>query len=504
MALTPQPEHSTPARILLADDQEDILDALQLLLKRAGYQTTVVTHTSAVLEALEVNDFDLLLIDLNYAQDTTSGGEGLDLLSQIRLIDETVPVLVMTAWSTVDLAVEAMQRGASDFVQKPWQNMHLLEKIQAHVARYRDLASQQRRRLRQDTEPLKLSLEAATTVFRTRIPKEVPARKIGKYEIGDELGRGAMGVVFKARDPLIGRLVALKTLALAASQSEDLRQRFYREAQAAGGLQHPNIVTVYEMGEQNGVPFIVMEYLEGESLDAVLSRSTQIPLAQKLGYLVQVCRALSYAHQHGIVHRDIKPGNIVVTRDGTVKVVDFGIARIVDTSKTHTGVLVGTLAYLSPQLVKGEPADERSDIWATGVVCYELFAGLKPFDGDNHAALLRSIVSDEPRSLAKLAPDCPDEIRVIIERMLRKKTEDRYQSFEELLGEIEPLWRRQQRECVDEHLARAMSSRSEGFLEEVRAEAETRVASAPPIGVRSQMVEEIEQEISIQPSARTS
>jgi len=123
-------------------------------------------------------------------------------------------------------------------------------------------------------------------------------------------------------------------------------------------------------------------------------------------------------------------------------VVDFGIARIVDTSKTHTGVLVGTLAYLSPQLVKGEPADERSDIWATGVVCYELFAGLKPFDGDNHAALLLSIVSDEPRSLAKLAPDCPDEIRVIIERMLRKKTEDRYQSFEELLGEIEPFWRR--------------------------------------------------------------
>jgi|SRR6516225_2636151 len=441
VALTPQPEHSTPARILLADDQEDILDALQLLLKRAGYQTTVVTHTSAVLEALEVNDFDLLLIDLNYAQHTTSGGEGLDLLSQIRLIDETVPVLVMTAWSTVDLAVEAMRRGASDFVQKPWQNMHLLEKIQAHVARHRDLASQQRRRLRQDTEPPKLSLEAAT-VFRTCIPKEMPARKIGKYEIRGELGRGAMGVVFKARDPLIGRLVALKTLALAASQSEDLRQRFYREAQAAGGLQHPNIVTVYEMGEQNGVPFIVMEYLEGESLDAVLSRSTQIPLAQKLGYLVQVCRALSYAHQHGIVHRDIKPGNIVVTRDGTVKVVDFGIARIVDTSKTHTGVLVGTLAYLSPQLVKGEPADERSDIWATGVVCYELFAGLKPFDGDNHAALLLSIVSDEPRSLAKLAPDCPDEIRVIIERMLRKKTEDRYQSFEELLGEIEPFWRR--------------------------------------------------------------
>src|SRR6516164_10151110 len=173
VALTPQPEHSTPARILLADDQEDILDALQLLLKRAGYQTTVVTHTSAVLEALEVNDFDLLLIDLNYAQHTTSGGEGLDLLSQIRLIDETVPVLVMTAWSTVDLAVEAMRRGASDFVQKPWQNMHLLEKIQAQVARHRDLVSQQPWR----EEELREAREIQKNLFPKAIP-HVPGFEI--------------------------------------------------------------------------------------------------------------------------------------------------------------------------------------------------------------------------------------------------------------------------------------------------------------------------------------
>jgi len=144
MALITTREPASPGRILLADDQGDILDALQLLLKPGGYQTKVVTHPSAVLEALEVDDFDLLLIDLNYTRDTTSGGEGLDLLSQIRVIDESVPVLVMTAWSTVDLAVEAMRRGACDFVQKPWQNMYLLEKIQTQVERHRDLVSQQR------------------------------------------------------------------------------------------------------------------------------------------------------------------------------------------------------------------------------------------------------------------------------------------------------------------------------------------------------------------------
>jgi TonB family protein len=305
--------------------------------------------------------------------------------------------------------------------------------------------------------------------FRLSAREDKTTKKIGKYEILRELGRGAMGVVFKARDPLIGRLVALKTIALAASQSEDLRQRFFREAQAAGGLQHPNIVTVYEMGEEEGVPFIAMEYLEGENLDAVLASNSRIPLAQKLGYLVQVCRALSYAHQHGVVHRDIKPGNIVVTRDGTVKVVDFGIARMMDSSKTQTGVLLGTLAYMSPQLVKGERADERSDIWAVGVVSYELFAGgLKPFDGENHAALLMSIVSDEPRPLAKLAADCPEELRAIVEKMLRKKTEERYQSFEELLRTLEPIWRRYQREWVDFMLAESRDLLRKGELSSAR------------------------------------
>ena len=293
-------------------------------------------------------------------------------------------------------------------------------------------------------------------------------KKIGKYEILRELGRGAMGVVFKARDPLIGRLVALKTIALAASESADLRDRFSREAQAAGGLQHPNIVTIYEMGEEAGVPFIAMEYLEGESLDAVLAKDKQIPPAQKLGYLIQICRALSYAHQHGIVHRDIKPGNVVVTRGGTLKVVDFGIARIVDTSKTQTGVVVGTLAYMSPQLLKGDRADERSDIWAVGVLCYEMFAGQKPFDANNHAALLFSILSDEPRPLAELAPDCPEELRLIIEKMLRKNVEERYQSFEELLRIAEPIWRKHQQECVDSMLGQSQDLMGRGELPAAR------------------------------------
>ena len=166
MALIATTNHTTPARILLADDQGDILDALQLLLKPGGYQTKVVTQPSAVLEALEAGSFDLVLIDLNYTRDTTSGGEGLDLLSRIRAIDETVPVLVMTAWSTVDLAVEAMRRGACDFVQKPWQNRHLLEKIQAHVEHHRDLVTQQHWREKE--------LQEAQEIQRNLLPKSIP------------------------------------------------------------------------------------------------------------------------------------------------------------------------------------------------------------------------------------------------------------------------------------------------------------------------------------------
>ncbi len=159
-------------------------------------------------------------------------------------------------------------------------------------------------------------------------------QQIGRYEILQEIGRGAMGVVFKGRDPLIGRAVAVKTITSGVAESADLLERFYREARAAGGLQHPNIVTIYELAESGGAPFIAMEYLEGESLEKIIARKPALPLATKLGYVIQTCRALDYAHRRGVIHRDVKPANIVVTRDGMVKVVDFGIARLGHTSNS--------------------------------------------------------------------------------------------------------------------------------------------------------------------------
>ena len=268
---------------------------------------------------------------------------------------------------------------------------------------------------------------------------ETVTQRIGRYEILQEIGRGAMGVVFKGRDPLIGRAVAVKTITSGVAESSDLLERFYREARAAGGLQHPNIVTIHELAESGGAPFIVMEYLEGESLEKLIAREPALPLATKVGYVVQACQALDHAHRHGVIHRDVKPANIVVTRDGVVKVVDFGIARLADTSKTQTGTLVGTLAYMSPERIRGDQADARGDIWALGVVLYELLAYQRPFAGENHAALLMSILQNEPPSIRQFVPQCPAALERVILKALHKDEKQRYPSMEALLKNIESV-----------------------------------------------------------------
>src|ERR1700730_12272428 len=265
------------------------------------------------------------------------------------------------------------------------------------------------------------------------------AQQIGRYEILQEIGRGAMGVVFKGRDPLIGRAVAVKTITYGVAESTDLLERFYREARAAGGVQHPNIVTIYEMAESGGAPFIAMEYLEGESLDRLIARKPTLPLGTRVGYMAQACRALDFAHRRGIIHRDIKPANIMVTRDGIVKVVDFGIARIADTSKTQTGSLLGTLAYMSPEQVRGEHADARCDIWALGVVLYELLAYQRPFTGDNHAAVLLSILQNEPAPIRQVVPECPAALKSIVSRALRKDHMERYSTMAAFLKDLEKI-----------------------------------------------------------------
>jgi serine/threonine protein kinase len=272
--------------------------------------------------------------------------------------------------------------------------------------------------------------------------------KLGKYLILGELGRGAGGVVYRARDPILNRLVALKTITTGLAEFPELLERFYQEAQSAGGLQHPNIVTIYDLGDEKGIPYIAMELVEGETLDQLIARRPNLPLPLKLTYALQACRAFDYAHKRGIIHRDIKPDNVMLGKDGTVKVVDFGIARVLETSKTQTGMLLGTFAYMSPEQYHGEHADARSDIWSFGILLYELLAYQRPFRGQTPASLMLSICQQDPTPLTEVVSDCPAALEKIIKKVLSKSPADRYQSMEELLLDLDPICKSLQADSV--------------------------------------------------------
>ncbi|MEO6801990.1 MAG: protein kinase [Granulicella sp.] len=258
---------------------------------------------------------------------------------------------------------------------------------------------------------------------------------IGKYEIISELGRGGMGVVYRAEDKNIGREVAIKTLTEA---TPELRQRFLVEARS-GVLNHQNIVTVYDFGEQDGNPYIVMEYLHGDSLEKVLRGTKPLSIVEKLEIVRQVCEGLGYAHQKGVVHRDIKPANVMVLPGGQCKIVDFGIARLESTSgHTQTGAVIGTFHYISPERLKGDPSDGRADIWATGIMLYQMLTGVLPFAGEDVSAL-HKVVNEAFAPLSTYLPDYPKALDQVMERALAKNPDDRYGTAEEMAADLEAI-----------------------------------------------------------------
>jgi predicted Ser/Thr protein kinase len=265
-------------------------------------------------------------------------------------------------------------------------------------------------------------------------------KKIGKYEITGVLGRGGMGVVYRAEDRRIGRQVAIKTLTEGFTGQPDMLERFYREAQA-GILQHPNIVIVYDLGDEDGMPFIVMEFVEGEPLDKVIASGRQLHLVDKLSIIEQVCSALGYAHQRGVVHRDIKPANVIVQPDGTAKLVDFGIARVQSSKEsglTRTGNVIGTVHYIAPERLKGQPFDGRSDIFATGVMLYLLLAGQLPFTGED-MTVLQKLVNEPAPPLSTYLRNYPPALDGILDRALAKDPAQRYATAEEFAADLHAL-----------------------------------------------------------------
>src|SRR5262245_44218639 len=266
-------------------------------------------------------------------------------------------------------------------------------------------------------------------------------KSIGRYEIIDEIGHGAMGIVYLAHDPRIDRRVAIKTIhaldVLPAVEADEMRLRFTREAQAAGRLQHPGIVTIFDVGEHEGTWFIAMEYIEGETLESFTKKERLLPPRKTLELIGQACDALDYAHQQQIVHRDIKPANLMLLRNGRVKITDFGLAKNPSANLTQDGILIGTPNYMSPEQVMGRPLDGRSDLFSLGVVLYELLTGERPFGGDTISTIIYRVLHELPKAPEKLNTSLPLLLSQVIARAMEKEPARRFQTGEELAAALQ-------------------------------------------------------------------
>jgi serine/threonine-protein kinase len=302
---------------------------------------------------------------------------------------------------------------------------------------------------------------------------ELTSRQIGKYQIQAELGRGGFGSVYRAYDPTVGRLVAIKVLTASGDQS--LLTRFKNEAAAAGNLRHKNIITIYDFGDHEGLPYIVMEFLEGEDLQQVISQHKPLTLLQKASIMLQVADGLHCAHRSGVVHRDVKPGNIRLLPDGTVKIMDFGIARLVEggagaaTRLTRQGHVIGTLLYMAPEQVRGGEVDFLCDIFAYGITFYELLAGKHPFQGSDPRTVFYRLTSEDPEPIRNIVPECPEALEAILNRTLHKERELRYQSLREVQLDMEPILIELRQERATQLVSEASRLYERGQLDSAQA-----------------------------------
>ena len=258
--------------------------------------------------------------------------------------------------------------------------------------------------------------------------------RIGHYRIVDRIGRGAMGVVYSARDERSGRAVALKVMMADLEGDRETRERFAREANVTGRMMHRNLISVYELAEEDGRLYMVMELLEGETLGDYMKRVGRLPLEHALDLMMQVCEGLAIAHAHAVVHRDLKPGNLFVLRDGGLKILDFGVARLANSSMTASGFIVGTPDFMSPEQARGKAIDRRSDVFSAGAVFYYMLSGVKPFSAPDLPAVLHRVNSEDPPPLDEQV--CPAGLWRILMKALAKQAIDRYPDMGQLLADL--------------------------------------------------------------------
>ncbi|HXY69519.1 MAG TPA: serine/threonine-protein kinase [Gemmatimonadales bacterium] len=297
------------------------------------------------------------------------------------------------------------------------------------------------------------------------MPDTAP-KQVGKYLITDLLGQGAMGVVYRALDPLLNRYVAVKVMSHGIATDQELRDRFLREARAAGSLQHPNIITIYDFGETDGSLYIAMEYVEGSDLSEIMARRDPLPLTGKIDIVVDALHALDYAHSRGVVHRDVKPANIRVSTDGRAKLMDFGIARLEKSDLTKSGMMMGTPSYMAPEQITGGAITPATDVFAIGAVLYEFLSNRPTFEGDTMHAVLYKVVSEQPPPLREVASTLPVSLQPIVDKALHKEAKRRYPTAGAMAKDLEAV-----RAALSGGATVRVAARSTPLRTTVRAEA---------------------------------
>jgi tRNA A-37 threonylcarbamoyl transferase component Bud32 len=279
------------------------------------------------------------------------------------------------------------------------------------------------------------------TVGREALPAHDLPKQIGRYRVVELIGRGAMGVVYAVQDDTMGRRAAVKVITAGLQGDPQIHERFQREARITGQLAHRNIVTVFDLGEDHGCPYMVMELLEGRSLPSFMRTPESEPLATKIDLMMQLCEGLQVAHTHGVVHRDIKPNNLYVLPDGTLKIMDFGVARLASSNLTPSSLLVGTLEFMSPEQAQARPIDARSDVFGAGCVFYYMLKGRAPFSSSDLREMLHAVVHEDPPPLTD--QEAPEALRRVLSKAIAKAPADRYQQAADMLADLDRVQRTQ-------------------------------------------------------------
>lgn len=409
------------ARILLVEDYPDLLELMNKMLVREHGSVETFMNGREAQERLKTEAFDLIILDWDLPEVS-----GLEICKGFRTAGGTTPILMLTGKKMIAEKEAAFDAGADDYLTKPFHPKELSARVKALLRRSQ--ASQQ----------ATLSLGSDLVVGATLADR---------YEIIALVGHGSMGVVYKANHKFLNKSLAVKVLQPQLVVDKEKLARFQQEAKAVSSLDHPNIISLYDYGiSKGGLPFLVMDYLEGESLAAILRREDHLEVDRALALFIQACDALAHSHTRGVVHRDLKPSNLVLIKEAVggekLKVVDFGIAKLIDDVEaqnlTHTGEAIGSPLYMSPEQCTGQDVDARSDIFSLGCVMYESLTGSPPFVGTNMMDTLVKRLYESAKPLHEVRPSLkfPELLELVMTRVLAREANSRYQSMEELKAEL--------------------------------------------------------------------